>query len=517
MSKVSNYPGGWSNGVLVRGLPIAHNHRKVLYVGNNPTTLVGERGAKDSNPGDYLRPVSTINYALSLAKNGDIVYVRPGYTETVDSADEWGNIVEGVTIIGMGDGEARPIITYDGTDGTPSIVVDVANVKIYNMVFKNNEASLNHMFDVKGDDLEVGYCDFREGTATGLSFITADTADGDSDRLWIHDCRFYAPTAGNYDNAIQLGKDHVGVRIERVDIYGDFDDAGIHVPAGGNACLDLAIRDSRVVNLLTNVAAISINGTSCTGEISNVRLGTDTLATSLDNGSLRTYNVTWASTTDQVSAVPVFAETDSANNVLGADNNNNAFASTNVAENEDGSVLERLEYIQEGVSKGTGTEVAANKSLVDAIGFDGSAAVAASAGMLSTMVGTYLVVKKTLTSSAILAAGVDVTGLSTVGDMSLVDLQVQADATGLAAGTAFTLETNNTKGSAVFFSTTVAGLGANALIDLDTAATTSKTVTLEMGKKIVAKCTGVDCTGSGTIDVYLIFRRHADNATLAAA
>lgn len=67
--------------------------------------------------------------------------------------------------------------------------------------------------------------------------------------------------------------------------------------------------------------------------------------------------------------------TDSATSVLGAvgaDNANNAFASTNVAANEDGSVLERLEQLQEAVNRGSGTSLAANKSVVDALGTDGT-------------------------------------------------------------------------------------------------------------------------------------------------
>ena len=57
----------------------------------------------------------------------------------------------------------------------------------------------------------------------------------------------------------------------------------------------------------------------------------------------------------------------SVTDLIGADTNNNTQATTNVAANEDGSVLERLEQIQEAVNKGSGTALPTNKSIVDAM------------------------------------------------------------------------------------------------------------------------------------------------------
>lgn len=219
------------------------------------------------------------------------------------------------------------------------------------------------------------------------------------------------------------------------------------------------------------------------------------------------------------------AITDSAVSVLGvigSDTGTTAFASTNVVANEDGNVLERLEQLQEAISKGAGTSVAAAKSLADAIGFDGSAVVAATAGMLRTMTGTTFVVKKTLTSSAILTTGVDVTAVSTVGAIAIESVHAMTNATGLATGTLFTLETDNANGKAVFFTEAVADMGANTteISYLGNAGLTdagSFAPILETGKKVIAKCTAASCTGAGTVDIYLVCRRLADNATLVAA
>ena len=329
-------------------LPLPQGGAKAFYVVPSGTALLTEmQGMFPPDEDGVVRVHSTIDAAISAAtaSRGDIVYVAPGYSQTVATAGAIASDVAGVTVLGIGNGENRPVITFDGADATPSWTISGANTRIENFIFKCNEASLNHMLDITADDVSIVNCDFREGTATPLFFVVADTADNDSDRLTVKGCRFYCPTAGNGDAAIHIAKDMIGVRIEDCDIYGDWDLAGILLPAGGNACLDIAIRRCRVVNLLTNVAAISINGTTCTGEIADCRLGTDTKATALDNGSLRTYNVYWTDTTDQTIASPIFAEPDSTSNILGADDSDNGFASTNVADNRDGSVLERLESV----------------------------------------------------------------------------------------------------------------------------------------------------------------------------
>ncbi len=137
--------------------------------------------------------------------------------------------------------------------------------------------------------------------------------------------------------------------------------------------------------------------------------------------------------------------------------------------------------------------------------------------VLLSLAGTTFTIKKTLVSSAIVQAGVDVTGASSVGALTITDIVLQTNGTGLAAGTNLTLETDNANGIAVFFSTAVSGLGANKTINLDTASVTKIRTVLESGKKIIAKMTAADGTGAGTVDVYLTFRRHANGATIAAA
>ena len=304
-SEYSNYPNGFSPGAVIRealGSDVVPG--KIFYVGNHATLIKGERDASDGNDGSFYRPLSTINaaYDKCAAGRNDVIFVRPGHTETVDAATDIVMDVSAVHILGLGRAESRPIITF-ATAAAAAIPVSGANNSLVNMVFKCNIASQNHMIDVAADDLLIKNCRFAEGSATGLAFITADTADGDSDRLRIEGCEFHAPTAGNYNAAIQIAKDHTGIRIIDCDIYGDFDDAGISIPAGGNAQVDLRIIKCRVDNLQTGDHAIEINGTGNTGMIIESYLQGDTFAAIVDTGGLSMFEVYVHDKADQSYAV----------------------------------------------------------------------------------------------------------------------------------------------------------------------------------------------------------------------
>lgn len=137
--------------------------------------------------------------------------------------------------------------------------------------------------------------------------------------------------------------------------------------------------------------------------------------------------------------------------------------------------------------------------------------------LTATGIGTTFVVKKTLTSSAILQTGVDVTGVSSGGALELLNVVLQTGGVGLAGGTNFQLVNNNANGATLFMAEAVISLGSAATVDLTTASVAKQKFILESGKKITAKATIADCTGVGTIDIYLVFRRNAAAATVAAA
>lgn len=582
----TNFP----NGLKSRGVDVLPGAGGVPYTGNVFFVDSGNVDGSDTTDAGKTtdRPFSTLDFAISQcdANNGDVIYVMPGHAESL-VADSGVDIdVAGVTVVGLGNGEDRPIFSF-ATDTDADFKLAAANVVIRNLVFKCNIAAQEMMIETSGDDCSIVNCEFREGTATGKTFITIGVGDGDSDRLHIVGCKFVMLTAGNGDAAIAFAKDHSGVVIEDCDINGDFDLASIDAPAAGNAQVDLIIRRCLITNLLAGQLAIQINGTGSTGKIVNCYVQTNALATSIDAGGCEMFLCWHNIGTDQGGWTPVVVEPDSVTNILGANDSDNGFvssavaanedgsilerleqigeatnvgsgtslaankslvdalgtdgttvtdaatsvlgaigvddadnamATTSVAANEDGSVFERLEQIQEAVNKGAGSAVGAASSLVDAIGYDGAAVITPAAGQLHTAAGMPFIVKKELTSSAVVTGGVDVTGTASGGDIYIEEIMMVTDGTGLAAGTLFTIEKDGGDGLLTFFSDAVGNLGGNITRELSDGSTTASTEEiLQSGQKLVAKCTATNCTGGGTITLYMKCRRAADGADLAAA
>lgn len=134
-------------------------------------------------------------------------------------------------------------------------------------------------------------------------------------------------------------------------------------------------------------------------------------------------------------------------------------------------------------------------------------------------------IKKVLISSNVITGGVDITGTASGGDIVIEEIFMETDGTGLAAGTNFTIEKDGGSGLLTFFSSVVSGLGANKTLTLSLGSVTPTTnlnrgvygTILESGQKLVAKCTSTNCTGTGTITLYIRARRVVDGADLSAA
>jgi hypothetical protein len=100
----------------------------VFYVG----TAAQLANMGDAAPGVSSRCYSTVNAALSQCASGrgDVIYVLPGYSESI-TADAWSNLAAtDVSIIGMGRGTNRPTFTWTLAGST--MLFDTANFKLFN-------------------------------------------------------------------------------------------------------------------------------------------------------------------------------------------------------------------------------------------------------------------------------------------------------------------------------------------------------------------------------------------------
>lgn len=250
---ISNYPGGFAGGLNVRGVPVLNT-----YGGN--VFWVDSGAGSNGNKGTFDRPFATIDHAVGrcTANNGDIIMVKPGHSEAISTADIDVDIA-GVSIVGLGAGDDRPTITYTGTTDTTTFDVSANNVLVHNILFSftDNDAVDNALV-INGTDVEISNCEFR-ATANDQpdTFVTIGLADADADRSYVHGCKFISLTAGA-NNAISIDFDMDGLRIEDNWIDGDWADAGIDIPAGGNACTNLKIENNYIRNRQTGDHAVQV-------------------------------------------------------------------------------------------------------------------------------------------------------------------------------------------------------------------------------------------------------------------
>ena len=146
---MTNFPQGFAAGLSIRGIPLSQMQPgQVYWVGNSPILNRDQRMASDGNRGTYLDPFATLNFAVNTActpGRGDIVFVDAGHQETITSATIATLRCSGVAVVGLGNGNTRPIFTFS-TSAAANIPVSGANMSIQNCLFIGNFLSVASVF-----------------------------------------------------------------------------------------------------------------------------------------------------------------------------------------------------------------------------------------------------------------------------------------------------------------------------------------------------------------------------------
>jgi len=185
----SNFPNGFANGITLRNVPLFQtNPGRVFWVSNATTLLTGQRGGSDGNKGTFDAPFATIDYAIGqcVANRGDIIFVKSGHTEAVTSTSIACDVA-GVSIIGLGSGAMKPVLTFGATDSR-------INVTAANCTWQN----------------------FRWTAGIG-DVVTAVLHATDADNTKYLDIEFFATSTFNFINGYTLGAANIsdGCRWER--------------------------------------------------------------------------------------------------------------------------------------------------------------------------------------------------------------------------------------------------------------------------------------------------------------
>lgn len=157
----------------------------VFYVGNAAQLS----SISDAGPGVAGRCYSTVSAALGqcVSGRGDVIYVLPGYSESIATADAWSALAAtDVSIIGMGRGTNRPTFTW--TTATSTVLFDTANFKLFNCQLylagahaAGSALTVAAPITVSAAGCEISDCEifwgFDADQIVGIGITTTATAD----------------------------------------------------------------------------------------------------------------------------------------------------------------------------------------------------------------------------------------------------------------------------------------------------------------------------------------------------
>lgn len=327
---------------------------RILYVD------ASQPGTPDTGDIGDIWDLSYTTIALAMAgataSNGDVLYIAAGHTETIADAQLTWNVA-GLKLIGRGEGSTMPIINFNHANA--SIDVTAPDVYVEGIRFRVTEDLVLVGLDLAGtaDGFHAKNCIFDADTATDEFLETIEFKAAAVANVTIEGCEFYADDTADATEAIisEVGASD-NTKIINNTFIGSWVVSAIWSDQTHTNSL---VKGNVIHNFQTGQHSIELTG-AWTGPMVDNKMYGDTITAILDPGSMATHGNTGAISADeQAITLPISADT------------------TAVTAVEDGSKLERLEYMQDRTddilaSLGRDT-VAANIFYVDSVAGVGGA------------------------------------------------------------------------------------------------------------------------------------------------
>lgn len=331
--------------------------------------------------------------AACRASLGDKIKIAPGYTQTITTAAGLALSKAGISVEGLGVGNNRPVFTISSTDNTGSITMAGSNSKLRNVVIVCNDDGLTNALVVTGSNCEIDIETHDTSDAIeAATMVRLDTVSNVS--LKIKHLGFPG-NAGvalvrldgctDVDIDLDVGGKFSTAVVEFVDVASNHvvvtGEAGNYGTTNGTKTIIDTITGTSWYGKVedTEAAALFSGGTSsawASDDVSTIASSVATILTQTNKvdslslavsptaGSLARFLASGGTAlgtqlADSKSILDALGSNgttvvDAATSVLGAvgaNNANNAFDSSLVTANRDGSVYERLEQLEVSLPK----------------------------------------------------------------------------------------------------------------------------------------------------------------------
>ena len=259
---ITNFPNGVSSfGIPLLGGGVPATTGNVYYVDSN----VANAGDGDTP----TRALTTIDAAVNktTASQGDIIIVMEGHAENIAAATSLVLDVAGITIIGLGRGRNRPILTFTATAGRIPISAD--DVYMSNFLLDASIASIVSGVTITGDDVTLDNIEWNLD-ATGIEFLQMLDIDACS-RATVQNCSFIAENIAGTNTGIRFDTAPY-MAIKNCVFRGDFTTAAISGTTGSAAAsTDVEISGNLIENKDTTAGLLLDVHDTGTGIVTNNR------------------------------------------------------------------------------------------------------------------------------------------------------------------------------------------------------------------------------------------------------
>lgn len=273
---LTNFPQGLSSfGFPILGYPLPTTGQ--AYFVNTATG--GDAPGYGTDP---LRPFKTIAYAVTRVADGkgDVIFVMPGHTESITGAAGWSIAKAGVSIIGLGNGVQRPLITFSTATAAQIIVAAAGdNVTLRNLQFDlTGIDAVAVAFSILGTDFIAQDCRFIISTASAQA-VKAFTIS--AARPSFINCNFEGTSDAGPTSAIETAVAVDGLKVVNCRIAGNFSAAPINAP-GALHLTNMVLEGNILIQYNGTAKAVIVLTTSSTGVGRNNSFCGHTWATAAD-------------------------------------------------------------------------------------------------------------------------------------------------------------------------------------------------------------------------------------------
>ena len=250
-------------------------------------TIYCDDGGSGGEATNWQNAVTTLFAAEALCSAGDTIVVGENHAEDLTQVAQIDFNDAGVTVIGMGEGNARPTLTFDGNT-TSVVTISAAGVTLRNLRLLPSVTALAVGIQIAaaGHGAVLDNIAFLDGeTATVDEWVDAIAVHASATDLMVKNCTYHnTGTDGHTNTFLDLTATTVtNVTIKDCTINGYFAEGAVYWAAAVPP--NLRVENNTITNGTTTVGCIVGTG-AATGFCIDNRLYCDTWGSALDPGSL---------------------------------------------------------------------------------------------------------------------------------------------------------------------------------------------------------------------------------------